>query len=419
MRLLREATSPQVGDAHVPRRPLRLLVYASVLKNRRRAVEKLLAVGCGLLVVADEPLEPGDLPSLLAPEQVTLINLWLSPFWGNMPTVPLSSFREEGFATGTLIALTPQLPVQESMNAALLAARESGAQFVVLAPLSLTGEDKHLAYEAAFGEDGNDVFEDLLFHSDPVDVAKTLEVHGSSMAYELGCKGITIYRDRSRESQVLNVGGPVARAEAPAGARPSVPPGEAQAPPKGDEHAPSKVNGAWGSIRPIPRPRRLSGFSDRKETPMGNLYLTLNVMNGHPFELFAQIGKAGSDVTAFTEAIARLISLAFRCGVAPEEVARQLVGIGGSRSVGYGKSRVRSVPDAIGRFILEFIQPEEGAGDGERGGGTPAEPGLAPDPVEAENPSLYPKNLCPSCGLDALVHAEGCAKCPVCGYSEC
>lgn len=188
MRLLREATSPPVGDAHVPRRPLRLLVYASVLKNRRRAVEKLLAAGCGLLVVADEPLEPGDLPSLLAPEQVTLINLWLSPFWGNMPTVPLSSFREEGFATGTLIALTPQLPVQESMNAALLAARESGAQFVVLAPLSLTGEDKHLAYEAAFGEDGNDVFEDLLFHSDPVDVAKTLEVHGSSMAYELGLR---------------------------------------------------------------------------------------------------------------------------------------------------------------------------------------------------------------------------------------
>lgn len=188
MRLLREATATTMGDAHVPRRPLRVLVYASVLKSRQRAVEKLLAAGCGVLVVADVPLELKDLPSVLAPEQVTLINLWLSPFWGQVPMISLSSFREEGFATGTLVALTPQLPIQESMSAALLAARNNGAQFVLLAPLSLTGQDKHLAYEAAFGEEGNDAFEDLLFHTEPVEVAKTLEVHGSSMALELGLR---------------------------------------------------------------------------------------------------------------------------------------------------------------------------------------------------------------------------------------
>lgn len=188
MRLVREATPAFTGDAHVPRRPLRVLVYASVLKNRWRAVERLLAAGCGVLVVVDAPLEPGDLPTVLAPEQVTFINLWLSPFWGQMPMFSLACFREAGFATGTLVALTPQLPVQESMTEALLAAQKSGAQFVVLAPLSLTGEDKHLAYEAAFGEEGNDAFEDLLFHTEPVEVAKTLEVHASATARELGLR---------------------------------------------------------------------------------------------------------------------------------------------------------------------------------------------------------------------------------------
>lgn len=188
MRLVREAMRTSVGDAQVPRRPLRFLVYASVLKNRVRAVAKLLSAGCGALVVADEPLAPSDIPSVLAPEQVTLINLWLSPFWGQIPMVSLTGFREEGFATGTLVALTPQLPIQESMSAALLTAKKSGAGFVLFAPLSLTGEEKHLAYEAAFGEEGNDAFEDLLFHTEPLEVAKSLEVHGSSIAQELGLR---------------------------------------------------------------------------------------------------------------------------------------------------------------------------------------------------------------------------------------
>ncbi len=188
MRLLREAMPASMGDSHVPRRPLRFLVYASVLQNRHRAVERLLAAGCGVLVVVDTELEISDLPSALAPEQVTLINLWLSPFWGEVPMVSLASFREEGFATGTLVALTPQFPIQGSMTEALVAAQKSGAQFVLFAPLSLSGEDKHLAYEAAFGEEGNDAFEDLLFHTEPVEVAKALEVHGSSMAPELGLR---------------------------------------------------------------------------------------------------------------------------------------------------------------------------------------------------------------------------------------
>ena len=112
-------------------------------------------------------------------------------------------------------------------------------------------------------------------------------------------------------------------------------------------------------LHPEPRPLRLSGTTEAWETPMGELYLTLNVNDDQPFELFAQIGKAGSDVKAFTEAIARLVSLALRSGVDPGEVADQLVGIGGSRFVGFGPNRVRSVPDAIGRFLAGVIEDRE------------------------------------------------------------
>lgn len=122
----------------------------------------------------------------------------------------------------------------------------------------------------------------------------------------------------------------------------------------GTPGVPRKVgpgDGAWGPIRPSARPPRLSGFTDRRETPLGTLFLTLNDVDGQPFELFAQIGKAGSDVASFTEAVARLASLALRCGLDPAEIAEQLSGIGGSCSVGFGADRVRSVPDAIGRVL--------------------------------------------------------------------
>ncbi len=233
-------------------------------------------------------------------------------------------------------------------------------------------------------------------------------------AYKLGCKGVTVYRDGSREEQVLTVGAKAGSATDSVSDSTS----GLGAYEHGEDEAvsgPGKrggVNGVWGRIRPIERPDTLEGFTTAKETPVGKLFLTLNTLDGHPVELFAQIGKAGSDVAAFTEAIARMVSIALRSGVDPQEIADQLMGIGGSRSIGFGPNRVRSVPDAMGQFVDEYvnhIRKPEGESEDE------------PHPHQDELPLLPGKkfSLCPSCGTWNLVHVEGCLKCLACGYSEC
>lgn len=231
------------------------------------------------------------------------------------------------------------------------------------------------------------------------------------LANSLGCKGVTVYRDGSRAEQVLTVGadktaGSVSSSSGATAQDPLLVDAVAQ-----DDHGKTRVNGVWGRVRPIERPSRLDGFTAMKETPVGKLFLTLNTLDRHPVEMFAQIGKAGSDLSAFTEAIARLISIALRSGVDPQEVADQLQGIGGSRAIGFGPNRVRSVPDAIGQFLDEYLQyGSEAPADEEDFG-----------PVQDALPLTPGKkfSLCPTCGTWSVVHVEGCLKCMACGYSEC
>jgi ribonucleoside-diphosphate reductase alpha chain len=148
------------------------------------------------------------------------------------------------------------------------------------------------------------------------------------LAYRLGCKGITIYRDGSRDNQVLSTGATAQPAASPVAVttEPVVTP---KAAPSGE----------------------LPSRSFPITTPLGKLRLFVTEVNSKPFEVYAIIGRAGSDVTAFTEAIGRLTSLALRSGVPVELVAEQLRGIGGSRSAGFGANRVQSVPDAIGKVL--------------------------------------------------------------------
>ncbi len=183
-------------------------------------------------------------------------------------------------------------------------------------------------------------------------------------AWEAGCKGTTIYRDASRSQQVLNVGDGVKEE----------------------------------TLKPTKRPKTLSGSTTSINTALGNLFVTVNSVEGKPFELFAQIGKAGSDVVAFTEAIARLISLALRCGVSVDEIVTQLEGIGGARSVGFGPNRIMSVPDAIGQGLRRLAQAEAG---------------------QTITNGSHQMELCPDCGTCALIRAEGCLKCEACGFTEC
>ena len=183
------------------------------------------------------------------------------------------------------------------------------------------------------------------------------------LAWKMGCKGITVYRDGSREKQVLNVG----------------------------------TLGEKENLKPSERPPTLTGHTTCIKTSLGNLFVTVNTVEGKPFELFAQIGKAGSDVVAFTEAIARLISLALRCGVSVEEIVAQLEGIGGYRAVGFGPNRIMSVPDAIGRALARLARVKPGVNDNQ----------------------CNSREICPDCGSGALIRVEGCAKCEACGYSEC
>jgi len=185
------------------------------------------------------------------------------------------------------------------------------------------------------------------------------------LAYRLGLKGVTIYRDNSRPNQVLSSAG---------------------------------ADRSWAGVsRPVEeRPGILHGVTEKIRTGYGNLYVTVNVKDGRPFEVFAHIGKSGYTTMADTEAICRLISLALRSHVPVEAVIRQLRGIGGSSQTFSGGAKVFSIPDAIAQILHRHFG---GADDGDN------------DPTEFAE-------ICPECN-GPMIFDSGCFSCPSCGYSNC
>ncbi len=189
-------------------------------------------------------------------------------------------------------------------------------------------------------------------------------------AFQLGCKGVTIYRDGSREMQVLSTGKP--------------------APAAGEKRAPR------------PRPEVVTGSTTRMETGCGNLYVTTNETTEGPFELFASIGKTGGCAASQTEAIGRLVSLSLRSGVDAYAVARQLRGVRCPYPSWNRGNKVLSCADAIGQALEKFLE----------GSKTHSSP--KPELDRAERLA----GNCVECG-NVLEFEGGCAVCRVCGYSRC
>lgn len=168
-----------------------------------------------------------------------------------------------------------------------------------------------------------------------------------------------------------------------------------------------------------PRPRTLRGTTYKMETPVGTAFITINTdESGNPFEIFINIGKAGNDVLALAEAIGRSLSLHFRTAADSRERALEIIeqfeGIGGSRSIGFGPNRVRSLPDAVAKVLREHL------GLATNGNGVSIAGSQAKTVAVTESHSTDKSgDLCPECGQAALIHEEGCQKCKNCGYSKC
>lgn len=233
-------------------------------------------------------------------------------------------------------------------------------------------------------------------------VEQTKELY--ELMYDLGCKGGTIYRDGSRDEQVLNI---------------------KKEDEKKEETAALKAE-VEKKLRPRMRPTVLHGITYRKHTPIGTAYITINSDGEHleePFEIFINVAKVGSDVAADAEGLGRLISLILRMPspLSPEEraenVIAQLRSIGSGRQRGFGKNRVMSLPDAVAQAIEEHL-----GRDMQENYAYPA----LPDEEEENEKKQFSlsfgaptADICPVCGNATFMLIEGCKKCHSCGYSEC
>ncbi|HDQ92489.1 MAG TPA: ribonucleoside reductase class II, partial [Synergistetes bacterium] len=254
-------------------------------------------------------------------------------------------------------------------------ALEKGESAAVIERVFKTSHDIapewHVRMQSAFQEHVDNAV------SKTINLPSTATVEDVKKAYMLAwqshCKGITVFRDGCRSGQVLYVEKKAQQQTLPI---PQV----------------SEIE------RPMDRPFILGGKTAKIPTSYGNLYLTVNDVNGRPVEVFTTMGKSGHETMAFTEAMGRLISLALRSGVKIHGIIKQMKGIGGSQPVWHDDGVIMSVPDAIayGLLSMGYLDLEE----------------------KGMMESLSDTDMCPVCG-SSMTRQEGCIKCPACGFSRC
>jgi ribonucleoside-diphosphate reductase alpha chain len=253
------------------------------------------------------------------------------------------------------------------------------------------------------------------------------------LAFSLGCKGVTVYRDGAREGQVLSTGA-TTKVQVPAAVAAEVTELELRLADTREENHNLRIEvehlraelqdhdlTAGAARHKRQRPAALRGYTMKMMSPLGDLYVTINEdETGRPFEVFCTLGKAGGAAMADAEAVGRLMSLALRSGIPITQVKEQLRGISCDRAVGLGPNKVLSVPDAIAQAIERYLEEKEGIQEA-----LPLTIGATQGATRTEAVStgaggeLFDMGTCPDCGTGHMIFEEGCKKCHVCGYSEC
>jgi ribonucleoside-diphosphate reductase alpha chain len=325
--------------------------------------------------------------------------------------------------------------------------------------------DWHIKMQAAFQEHCDSAISKTTNFAHTATVEDVRKIY--ELAYALHCKGVTVYRDGSRDNQVLSTGATEkARVERDAGraGRPAEKQRIAELTGTLAERE-AEIERLKKQLYEVEaenlqrrakraRPDKLRGTTIRKETPLGTMFVNITEDDkAQPFEVFLTLGKAGGSAMADAEAMGRLISLALRSGIPLMEIHKQLRGISSDRAVGLGPNKVLSVPDAIGIALEEWwrdrvagvqqeiplvggvpriSQPVEQitddqlsgvgstppSGVGGIGGGSGGASGQAELELSGYDSGQAFMGTCPDCGSQ-LEYAEGCVKCHVCGFSEC
>ena len=271
----------------------------------------------------------------------------------------------------------------------------------------------HVRMQAAFQKHTDNSVSKTINFPNSAQVADIADAY--RLAYETGCKGITVYRDGAKADQVLSSGSPAAPAAA---AAPATAP-EGTLPPNGA--APERRP----YLAPQERPRRIPGYTERIRTGHGNMYITVNSDDhGRPFEVFSALGKAGGCDSAQLEAISRLVSMALRAGVDAQEIINQLQGITCCPFWDNG-TMVNSAPDAVALALISHVQnapPKPNHTDNHASQlrlVDPTNAGQTPRPAQPNGfLNVDPARKCPECN-NQLIAEEGCMKCLACGWNRC